>query len=134
MTAAVKLGGGIRTHHRSATFLYTTKSFSIISELERHNKLVLLFLQERLLTLKKQAAQITQQAQREKESFLKERSNLEAMLQRVRGYSCLHLHTCGHPCLCVSVERQPRHRQLDFVFNFCLLGERKPHHAGKEIC
>ncbi|XP_030254408.1 pleckstrin homology-like domain family B member 2 isoform X5 [Sparus aurata] len=37
---------------------------------------------ERLLTLKKQAAQITQQAQREKESFLKERSNLEAMLQR----------------------------------------------------
>nr|XP_019942982.1 PREDICTED: pleckstrin homology-like domain family B member 1 isoform X2 [Paralichthys olivaceus] len=37
---------------------------------------------ERLLTLKKQAAQITQQAQREKESFLKERSNLESMLQR----------------------------------------------------
>ncbi|KAK2886353.1 hypothetical protein Q8A73_020299 [Channa argus] len=37
---------------------------------------------ERLLTLKKQAAQITQQAQREKESFLKERSNLEFMLQR----------------------------------------------------
>nr|XP_057915886.1 pleckstrin homology-like domain family B member 2 isoform X2 [Doryrhamphus excisus] len=37
---------------------------------------------ERLLTLKKQAAQITQQAEREKESFLKERSTLEAMLQR----------------------------------------------------
>ncbi|XP_063339970.1 pleckstrin homology-like domain family B member 1 isoform X5 [Pelmatolapia mariae] len=37
---------------------------------------------ERLLTLKKQAVQITQQAQREKESFLKERSNLESMLQR----------------------------------------------------
>uniref|UniRef100_A0A8C5GM61 Pleckstrin homology-like domain family B member 2 n=1 Tax=Gouania willdenowi TaxID=441366 RepID=A0A8C5GM61_GOUWI len=37
---------------------------------------------ERLLTLKKQAAQITQQAQREKESFLKERTNLESMLQR----------------------------------------------------
>ncbi|XP_030612177.1 pleckstrin homology-like domain family B member 1 isoform X5 [Archocentrus centrarchus] len=37
---------------------------------------------ERLLTLKKQAAQITQQAQREKESFLKERSNLESMMQR----------------------------------------------------
>ncbi|XP_024135792.1 pleckstrin homology-like domain family B member 1 isoform X2 [Oryzias melastigma] len=37
---------------------------------------------ERLLTLKKQAAQITQQAQREKESFIKERSNLESMLQR----------------------------------------------------
>ncbi|XP_047424286.1 pleckstrin homology-like domain family B member 2 isoform X6 [Mugil cephalus] len=37
---------------------------------------------ERLLALKKQAAQITQQAQREKESFLKERSNLESMLQR----------------------------------------------------
>nr|XP_046227578.1 pleckstrin homology-like domain family B member 2 isoform X2 [Scatophagus argus] len=37
---------------------------------------------ERLLTLKKQAAQITQQAQREKENFLKERNNLEAMLQR----------------------------------------------------
>uniref|UniRef100_A0A3Q4MCL7 PH domain-containing protein n=1 Tax=Neolamprologus brichardi TaxID=32507 RepID=A0A3Q4MCL7_NEOBR len=38
---------------------------------------------ERLLTLKKQSAQITQQVQREKESFLKERSNLESMLQRV---------------------------------------------------
>ncbi|XP_040022724.2 pleckstrin homology-like domain family B member 2 isoform X8 [Gasterosteus aculeatus] len=37
---------------------------------------------ERLLTLKKQATQITQQAQREKDSFLKERSTLEAMLQR----------------------------------------------------
>ncbi|XP_005722507.1 pleckstrin homology-like domain family B member 1 isoform X3 [Pundamilia nyererei] len=37
---------------------------------------------ERLLTLKKQSAQITQQVQREKESFLKERSNLESMLQR----------------------------------------------------
>ncbi|KAM9713290.1 pleckstrin homology-like domain family B member 2 isoform 4-T4 [Menidia menidia] len=37
---------------------------------------------ERLLTLKKQTAQITQQAQREKESFLKEKSNLESMLQR----------------------------------------------------
>ncbi|XP_068565820.1 pleckstrin homology-like domain family B member 2 isoform X9 [Cebidichthys violaceus] len=37
---------------------------------------------ERLLTLKKQSTQITQQAQREKESFLKERSTLEAMLQR----------------------------------------------------
>ncbi|XP_018533111.1 pleckstrin homology-like domain family B member 2 isoform X3 [Lates calcarifer] len=39
---------------------------------------------ERLLTLKKQTAQITQQAQREKESFLSERSNLESMLQRER--------------------------------------------------
>ncbi|XP_053198271.1 pleckstrin homology-like domain family B member 1 isoform X2 [Scomber japonicus] len=37
---------------------------------------------ERLLTLKKQAAQITQQAHREKESFLKERGTLEAMMQR----------------------------------------------------
>ncbi|XP_077365141.1 pleckstrin homology-like domain family B member 2 isoform X5 [Festucalex cinctus] len=37
---------------------------------------------ERLLTLKKQGAEITQQAEREKESFLKERSNLEAMLRR----------------------------------------------------
>ncbi|CAN9506135.1 unnamed protein product [Ophioblennius macclurei] len=37
---------------------------------------------ERLLTLKKQATQISQQAQREKESFLKERTNLESMLQR----------------------------------------------------
>ncbi|XP_034067890.1 pleckstrin homology-like domain family B member 1 isoform X2 [Gymnodraco acuticeps] len=40
---------------------------------------------ERLLTLKKQAVQITQQAQREKESFLKERSTLEAMLQREKA-------------------------------------------------
>ncbi|XP_058481556.1 pleckstrin homology-like domain family B member 2 isoform X3 [Solea solea] len=37
---------------------------------------------ERLLTLRKQGTQITQQAQREKESFVKERSNLESMLQR----------------------------------------------------
>uniref|UniRef100_A0A3P9PTB7 Pleckstrin homology-like domain family B member 2 n=2 Tax=Poecilia reticulata TaxID=8081 RepID=A0A3P9PTB7_POERE len=37
---------------------------------------------ERLLALKKQAEQITEQAQREKESFLKERRNLEVMLQR----------------------------------------------------
>uniref|UniRef100_A0A3P8VF99 Pleckstrin homology-like domain family B member 1 n=2 Tax=Cynoglossus semilaevis TaxID=244447 RepID=A0A3P8VF99_CYNSE len=37
---------------------------------------------ERLSTLKKQTAQITQQAQREKESFLSERSNLESMMQR----------------------------------------------------
>uniref|UniRef100_A0A3Q2ZSY7 Pleckstrin homology-like domain family B member 1 n=1 Tax=Kryptolebias marmoratus TaxID=37003 RepID=A0A3Q2ZSY7_KRYMA len=37
---------------------------------------------ERLLTLKKQAEQISQQAEREKESFLKERSNLDSMLQR----------------------------------------------------
>uniref|UniRef100_A0A3Q2CD62 Pleckstrin homology-like domain family B member 1 n=1 Tax=Cyprinodon variegatus TaxID=28743 RepID=A0A3Q2CD62_CYPVA len=37
---------------------------------------------ERLLALKKQAAQITEQAQREQESFLKEKSNLDAMLQR----------------------------------------------------
>ncbi|XP_023181611.1 pleckstrin homology-like domain family B member 2 isoform X4 [Xiphophorus maculatus] len=37
---------------------------------------------ERLLALKKQAEQITEQAQREKESFLKERSNLEVMLRR----------------------------------------------------
>ncbi|XP_018590162.1 pleckstrin homology-like domain family B member 2 isoform X1 [Scleropages formosus] len=37
---------------------------------------------ERLLTLKKQSGQITQQSQREKDSFLKERSNLLCMLQR----------------------------------------------------
>ncbi|KAG7263746.1 hypothetical protein CRUP_012274 [Coryphaenoides rupestris] len=37
---------------------------------------------ERLLTLKKQATQISQQAQREKGSFLKEKSTLEQMLQR----------------------------------------------------
>ncbi|XP_053501399.1 pleckstrin homology-like domain family B member 2 isoform X4 [Ictalurus furcatus] len=39
---------------------------------------------ERLLTLKKQSTQITQQAQREKENFLKEKSNLQLMLQRER--------------------------------------------------
>ncbi|XP_045066440.1 pleckstrin homology-like domain family B member 2 [Coregonus clupeaformis] len=37
---------------------------------------------ERLVALKKQAGQITQQAQREKDSFLKERTNLQMMLQR----------------------------------------------------
>ncbi|KAL1006642.1 hypothetical protein UPYG_G00074820 [Umbra pygmaea] len=36
----------------------------------------------RLETLKKQAGQITQQAQREKDSFLEERSSLQTMLQR----------------------------------------------------
>uniref|UniRef100_A0A3P8YXS0 PH domain-containing protein n=1 Tax=Esox lucius TaxID=8010 RepID=A0A3P8YXS0_ESOLU len=39
---------------------------------------------ERLLTLKKQSTQITQQAQREKDSFLKEKNNLLLMLQRER--------------------------------------------------
>lgn len=39
---------------------------------------------ERLLVLKKQAAQITQQAEREKDSFLKEKSTLQMMLQRER--------------------------------------------------
>ncbi|XP_051539316.1 pleckstrin homology-like domain family B member 2 [Myxocyprinus asiaticus] len=39
---------------------------------------------ERLLTLKKQSTQITQQAQREKENFLKEKSNIIYMLQRER--------------------------------------------------
>ncbi|XP_066506468.1 pleckstrin homology-like domain family B member 2 isoform X2 [Hoplias malabaricus] len=39
---------------------------------------------ERLQTLKKQSTQITQQAQREKENFLKEKSNLNLMLQRER--------------------------------------------------
>ncbi|XP_076876425.1 pleckstrin homology-like domain family B member 2 isoform X2 [Brachyhypopomus gauderio] len=39
---------------------------------------------ERILTLKKQSTQITQQAQREKENFLKEKSNLHLMLQRER--------------------------------------------------
>ncbi|ROL54231.1 Pleckstrin homology-like domain family B member 2 [Anabarilius grahami] len=39
---------------------------------------------ERLLTLKKQSTQITQQGQREKENFLKEKSNLIYMLQRER--------------------------------------------------
>lgn len=37
---------------------------------------------ERLLALKKQAEQITEQSQKEKESFLKERRNLEVMLQK----------------------------------------------------
>ncbi|KAL2085865.1 hypothetical protein ACEWY4_019185 [Coilia grayii] len=37
---------------------------------------------ERLLTLKKQTSQISQQAQKEKESFMKEKSNLQLMLQR----------------------------------------------------
>lgn len=56
------------------------------------SKLIVLLLQERLSTLKKQVAQITLQAQREKESFLKERSNLEEMLQRVcRYYSHVHI-------------------------------------------
>ncbi|XP_035636891.1 pleckstrin homology-like domain family B member 2 isoform X8 [Oncorhynchus keta] len=39
---------------------------------------------ERLLTLKKQSTQITQQSQREKDNFLKEKNNLLLMLQRER--------------------------------------------------
>ncbi|XP_026862270.2 pleckstrin homology-like domain family B member 2 isoform X1 [Electrophorus electricus] len=39
---------------------------------------------ERILTLKKQSTQITHQAQREKENFLKEKNNLHLMLQRER--------------------------------------------------
>ncbi|XP_058268074.1 pleckstrin homology-like domain family B member 2 isoform X4 [Hemibagrus wyckioides] len=39
---------------------------------------------ESLLALKKQSTQITQQAQQEKENFLKEKSNLHLMLQRER--------------------------------------------------
>ncbi|KAG7487338.1 hypothetical protein MATL_G00022170 [Megalops atlanticus] len=39
---------------------------------------------ERLLTLKKQSSQISQQAQREKDTFLKEKSSLLLMLQRGR--------------------------------------------------
>ncbi|KAL2095287.1 hypothetical protein ACEWY4_010006 [Coilia grayii] len=39
---------------------------------------------ERLLTLKKQWAQISQQAQKEKETFMKEKNNLLLMLQRER--------------------------------------------------
>ncbi|XP_036377122.1 pleckstrin homology-like domain family B member 2 isoform X3 [Megalops cyprinoides] len=39
---------------------------------------------ERLLTLKKQSSQISQQAQREKDTFLKEKNNLLLMLQRGR--------------------------------------------------
>ncbi|XP_013984750.1 pleckstrin homology-like domain family B member 1 isoform X5 [Salmo salar] len=39
---------------------------------------------ERLLTLKKQSTQITQQSQREKDSFLKEKNNLLLMVQRER--------------------------------------------------
>lgn len=37
-----------------------------------------------MLALKKQSTQIIQQAQKEKESFLKEKTNLQMMLQRVR--------------------------------------------------
>ncbi|KAL0994016.1 hypothetical protein UPYG_G00116790 [Umbra pygmaea] len=45
---------------------------------------------ERLLTLKKQSTQITQQSQREKDSFLKEKNNLLLMLQREReNLACL---------------------------------------------
>uniref|UniRef100_A0A4W5LJ19 Uncharacterized protein n=1 Tax=Hucho hucho TaxID=62062 RepID=A0A4W5LJ19_9TELE len=48
----------------------------------------------RLVTLKMQADLITQQAQREKDSFLKERTNLQMMLQRV----------CTHGvCVCVRL-------------------------------
>ena len=91
------------------------------SEPETCWKLVLHFLQERLMTLKKQAAQITQQAQREKESFLKERSNLEAMLQRVRRCPHLHVCACGQPCFCVHSWHKRIIKMFSIVFHLFLL-------------
>lgn len=67
--------------------------------------------QGRLVTLKKQADLITQQAQREKDSFLKERTNLQMMLQRV----CTHT-VCVSVCECVCVLQQ----SIDFSSN-CIL-------------
>lgn len=64
-----------------------THNFTTLSHFQLlHCKLNIFLknIQERLAALKKQASQITQQAQREKESFLKERTNLEDMLQRVQ--------------------------------------------------
>jgi len=86
-----------------------------MSELYMCNKLVLLFLQERLLTLKKQAVQITQQAQREKESFLKERSTLEAMLQRVRRPPCLQfMHVVIRPSVYKRKEKPSNKGSFSF--------------------
>lgn len=67
------------------------KTFQGFIEMEIFRKNCVFLFKERLSTLKKQTAQITQQAQREKESFLSERSNLESMMQRVTGNLCLHM-------------------------------------------
>ncbi|MCJ8745889.1 hypothetical protein PDJAM_G00135500 [Pangasius djambal] len=45
-------------------------------------QLILQLSREKLLALKKQSTQIVQQAQKEKESFVKEKNNLQMMLQR----------------------------------------------------
>ena len=79
-------------------------------------------MQERLLTLKKQATQITQQAQREKECFLKEKSNLEQMLQRVRVGVCVRVCVCAcvhahahHPLTGVNILSCPRFLRKAFA-------------------
>lgn len=60
-----------------------TKTQQLLREIAEYQS-SLVNRKERLLTLKKQSIQITQQAQREKENFLKEKSNLIYMLQRER--------------------------------------------------
>uniref|UniRef100_A0A8C1QDK6 Pleckstrin homology-like domain, family B, member 2a n=1 Tax=Cyprinus carpio TaxID=7962 RepID=A0A8C1QDK6_CYPCA len=60
-----------------------TQMQQLLREIAEHQRSVVTR-KERLLTLKKQSTQITQQAQREKENFLKEKSNLIYMLQRER--------------------------------------------------
>ncbi|XP_073685452.1 pleckstrin homology-like domain family B member 2 [Garra rufa] len=60
-----------------------TKTQQLLREVAEYQRSVVTR-KERLLALKKQSTQITQQAQREKENFLKEKSNLIYMLQRER--------------------------------------------------
>lgn len=49
--------------------------------------------QERLMTLKKQASQITLQSQQERENFQREKNNLLIMLQKVRRWLILRTHS-----------------------------------------
>lgn len=66
-----------------------------VEELKLNHNIFLIYkqnvylLKERLMGLKKQSTRITQQAQQEKENFLKEKNNLHLILQRVNVCLCL---------------------------------------------
>lgn len=64
-----------------------------------------------------QATQITQQAQREKDSFIKERSNLESMLQRVWLFSLsLLLLNSSTVLFLIDLKKNKKKKLLAFFF------------------
>ncbi|XP_049318681.1 pleckstrin homology-like domain family B member 2 isoform X3 [Astyanax mexicanus] len=66
-----------------------TKTQQILREIAEYQRSTVTR-KEKLLALKKQSAQIIQQAQKEKDSFIKEKNNLQMMLQREKeSLACL---------------------------------------------